>query len=412
VTRLSASAAPELVPVYDRTAPPRIVHLGVGAFARAHLGTYADELLRAGWPATIRGVSLRSPTAEHQLGPQDGLYSLVKREPSEERPPRVLGAITSVATGSAAAVAAIADPATTLVTLTVTEKAYAPDAVPAVVAAGLARRGRTTEPPVIASLDNLADNGSVLRARVLEAAGTEHAAWIADSVRFPSSVVDRMVPATTADDLDEVERRLGIRDEAAVVAEAHCSWVIAGTDGLPPLEDVGVLVVDDLEPYQRRKLWLLNGPHSAFAYAGVLAGCDTIAQATAHDLVAPFVARLVDEVLEVADVPDGASFAADALRRFRNAALGHTCRQVGADGSQKLPQRLLPVVAERRRRSLGTERFALVVAAWLAAATAGEVEDPSPGLAAVDEDPAFAREVAGRLDDIVRRGVDVLRDPT
>jgi fructuronate reductase len=227
-----------------------------------------------------------------------------------------------------------------------------------------------------------------------------------------------MVPATTEADRDEVERRLGFRDEAAVVGERHRSWAIAGVDGLPPLGDVGVEVVGDLGPYQRRKLWLLNGPHSALAYAGLLAGCRTIAEAAVHDRVAPFVARLVDDVLAVAEVPDAAPFAAEARRRFRNPALGHTCRQVGADGSQKLPQRLLPVVVERRRQGIGTERFAVVVALWVAAATGRPiggsplpaVEDPSPTLDALDPDPAFAREVEAALDDVVDRGIDVLGD--
>jgi fructuronate reductase len=396
--RLSATS---WTPEYERGGPAPIAHLGVGAFARAHLGVYADDLLRSGWPARIRGVSLRSPRAAKQLGPQDGLYTLVEREPGEDCPPRVLGAIGSVATGRAAAVEAIAAPETTLVTLTVTEKAYEPDQAPAVVAEGLARRDRTLPAPVVASLDNVLDNGALLRHRVLEAADADLARWIAEEVRFPSSVVDRMVPATTPADLDEVERRLGLRDEAAVVAEHHCSWVLEEVDGLPPLGDVGVEVVSDVGPYQRRKLWLLNAPHSALAYGGLLAGCETIAEAAAHPVVAPFVRRLVDDVLEVAEVPDPRPFAADALRRFRNPALGHTCRQVGTDGSQKLPQRILPVVAARRERRLPTARLAIVVAAFELAA----LDDP-----VAIADPAFLAEVAGKLEDLRQRGVDVLRE--
>jgi fructuronate reductase len=298
-------------------------------------------------------------------------------------------------------VEATAAPETTLVTLTVTEKAYEPDQAPAVVAEGLARRDRALPPPVVASLDNVLYNGALLRQRVLEAADADLARWIAEAVRFPSSVVDRMVPATTPADLDEVQRRLGLRDEGAVVAEHHCSWVLEEVDGLPPLGDVGVEVVSDVGPYQRRKLWLLNAPHSALAYGGLLAGCETIAEAAAHPVVAPFVRRLVDDVLEVAEVPYARSFAADALRRFRNPALGHTCRQVGTDGSQKLPQRILPVVAARRERGLPTARLAIVVAAFELAA----LDDP-----VAIADPAFLAEVAGTLEDLRQRGVDVLRE--
>ena len=439
----SVSRARAAGPTYDRVGPAPIVHLGVGAFARAHLGVYADDLLRAGWPAMIRGVSLRNHRAEDQLAPQDGLYTLLEREPGPERPLRVLGSLASVATGRAAAVAAIGSAATTLVTLTVTEKGYAPDSAPAVVGEGLARRDRTAPAPVVASLDNVLDNGGLLRRRVLEVADRTDptlARWIADAVRFPDSVVDRMVPATTAADLDEVEQRLGLRDEAAVVAEHHCSWAITVVDGLPPLGDVGVQVVADVGPFQRRKLWLLNGPHSALAYAGLLSGCDTIAAASRHPLVRSFVDRLIEDVLPVADLPsdlDGRAYAADALHRFGNDALGHTCRQVGADGSQKLLQRVLPVVTARRQKGLPTERFAVVVAVWLAAATAlplggvtlPTVEDPvaedlcriaaggdlralsAAGLGAT-ADGAFADEVAGTLGRLMRvRGRRVAGGP-
>ena len=144
-------------------------------------------------------------------------------------------------------------------------------------------------------------------------------------------------------------------------------------DGLAPLADVGVELVQDVAPFERRKLWLLNGPHSATAYGGLLAGHETIAGAVTDPIIARFVRRLVDDTLEVAELPAGlqaATFAGEALRRFANPALGHTCAQVGADGSSKLPQRLLPVVAARRDRALDTEGFAVVVAIWIAA-TAG-----------------------------------------
>ncbi len=124
-------------------------------------------------------------------------------------------------------------------------------------------------------------------------------------------------------------------------------------------------MVGDVEPYQRRKLWLLNGPHSALAYAGLLARCETVAEATAHPVVTPFVRGLVDDILDVAEVPDAWEFTDEALQRFANPELGHTCRQVGADGSRKLAQRLLPVVDTRTHLGLPTTRFAVVVALWL-----------------------------------------------
>jgi fructuronate reductase len=215
--------------------------------------------------------------------------------------------------------------------------------------------------------------------------------------------VDRMVPATAARDLADVADRLGLLDVATVVAERHRSWVVEAAEGLPPLADVGVDVVADVEPYQRRKLWLLNGPHSTLAYAGLVAGCTTIADAAVHPLVAPFVRRLVDDILAVADLPpalDTHAFACAALRRFRNPALGHTCVQVGADGSPKLPQRLLPAVAERRRRGLDTCRFAVVAAAWIAA-TAG-IPVRGATLPAVDDPAAEHVRAAAGTGDLTR----------
>lgn len=366
------------IPRHPRTATPSIVHLGLGAFARAHLCVYADELLAAGHPAMVHGVSLRSSRAEQQLQPQDGLYTVLEREPGQPAQLRVVGSVASVSTGHRAAVDAISAPTTRLVTLTVTEKAYAalPDdktSVARVVVEGIAARASGAPPLVVASLDNVADNGIVLRAAVLAAAASvdpELADRIAGTVAFPCSVVDRMVPATTGAYLDEVQEHLGLVDLGAVVAEHHRSWVIERVDGLPPLSDVGVTIVDDVEPYQRRKLWLLNGPHSALAYAGLLVGCDTIAEAAEHPGVAPFVRALVDDVLAVAGFPphtEPQRFAEETLRRFANAALGHTCLQVGADGSKKIPQRILPVVALAEESARPTHRFATVVAAWIAA---------------------------------------------
>lgn len=372
------------LPAHLRSAEATIVHLGLGAFARAHLAVYADDLLAAGHPAMIRAVSLRSRRAEDQLAPQDGLYSVLEREPGVPSSVRVIGSIDSVATGPASAVVAIASPTTRLVTLTVTEKAYAAPAddaesVARVIVDGIRARADGALPLVIASLDNVADNGRILRDAVLAAArlvDVDLAERIASTVAFPCSVVDRMVPATTDADLEEVADRLGFVDLGAVVGEHHRSWVITDDARLPPLADVGVEVVDDIEPYQRRKLWLLNGPHSALAYCGLVAGCQTIAEAAADATVAPFVRALVDDVLGLADLPEHTKpdeFATEVLHRFANPALGHTCLQVGADGSKKLPQRILPVVARAEQAGRSFDRFAVVVAAWLASVTGAEV---------------------------------------
>ena len=404
--RLRAStlhrARAEVLPDYDRSGAPCITHLGFGAFARAHLAVYFDALLRQGRPALIRGVSIRNRWAQDHLEPQNGLFTVAVREPGEETSLQVIGALASVETGPAAALDAMTSPATKLVTLTITEKGYEPPldppgpsevpaSVPALIAVALDRcRRDEVVPPVFAPLDNLLHNGDVLRARVVEAAArtdSHLAAWIASDVRFPNSVVDRMVPAPTERDIEDIAGRVGLLDLAAVSTERHRSWIMQSVDGLAALGEVGVRLVDDVTPYERRKLWLLNGPHSAVAYGGLLVGHDTIAGAVVDPTIARFVRRIVDETLEVAEFPgalEPTAFADAALRRFANPALGHRCAQVGADGSSKLPQRLLPVVAARRERALPTTRFAVVVAIWIAA-TAGvavsgaklpQLEDP------------------------------------
>lgn len=393
VQRLStATLSSDRTPPYDRSGAAPIVHIGVGAFARAHLCTYADALLRAGTPAMVRGVSLSTTRAEQQLEPQDCLFTVSEREPGNPHQPAVIGSIASVRSGVDAAIAEINDPTTSLVTITVTEKAYdldpsdlepgsPPISLPAVIAHALVRRDRSLAVPIIAPLDNLPDNGALLRARVLQVAQSidvDAAKWIDTVVPFVSSVVDRVVPATSEADLQQVSEVLELSDLAAVVCERHKSWCIERVPGLPPLADVGVEVVDDIEPYQRRKLWLLNGPHSAIAYLGLLMGHDSIADATRDPRVAAIVELVIDDVLAVADLPaslDGREFAQQTLRRFANSALAHRCRQVATDGSKKLPQRILPVVARRRAAGLSTDRFAMIVAIWSMAVSGLTVHD-------------------------------------
>lgn len=438
-----ASILPSAVPPYPRDREPSIVHLGVGAFARAHLGTYADELLVAGHGAAIHGISLVSERAEMQLAPQHGLYTVNEREPGGSAPPRVVGSIVRVSTGPDEAVRAISSSSVRLVTLTVTEKGYAAsddgDTPAMVIARALARRDRGAPAPLLAPLDNLSSNGSVLRRRVLQAAASfdgELARWIDGTVPFADSVVDRIVPMTTPPDVDEITRRLGLLDLGAVVCEHHRSWAIAGYEGDLPLDQVGVELVDDAAPYERRKLWLLNGPHSALAYVGLLTGCESIAAAVGGADVRAFVDRVVDDVLEVADMPgrlDPVGFARSAMSRFANPALGHRCLQVAADGSKKLPQRIVPVAAARLAAGLPTRRLATIVAIWIAAVCGLDIpgarmprpddplrevlDDPDPrrrvdlAVAALElGDRALASEILAVLDELLVAGPAILQE--
>jgi fructuronate reductase len=389
--RLSArtldSARAPSVPRYDRTMPASIAHVGLGAFVRAHLAVYADDLCRLGHPALIRATSLHSNAVADRLTPQDCFYAVAEREPAADPPPRVIGSITSASTGAAAVFDALAAPSTRLVTLTITEKGYdlteedleRPEhslSALAVVTRALAQcRDSGQVPPMMASLDNVMDNGVLLRTRVSEIAERLNPSlpgWIEETVRFPSSVVDRMVPATTEEDIEDISAQLGLVDLGAVTTERHRSWVMTEQAPSLPFFEVGVDIVENIVSFEQRKLWLLNGPHSTLAYCGILAGCTTIAEASDNPIVSAFVRRLVDEVLEVADLPmmlQPKAFAAEALARFGNPSLGHTCAKVGADGSRKLPQRFGSIVVARRQAGLETTRFATVAALWVALAS-------------------------------------------
>jgi fructuronate reductase len=434
-TRTLGSARVPSVPRYDRTASASIAHVGLGAFVRAHLAVYADDLCRQGHPALIRATSLHSNAVADQLTPQDCFYAVAEREPATDPPPRVIGSITSASTGAAAVFDALAAPSTRLVTLTITEKGYdlteedleRPEhssSALAVVTRALAQcRESGQMPPMVTSLDNVMDNGVLLRSRVIEIAerlSPSFSGWIEEAVRFPSSVVDRMVPATTEQDIEDVGAQLGLIDLGAVTTERHRSWVMTEEAPSLPFSEVGVDIVEDIVPFEQRKLWLLNGPHSALAYCGILAGSGTIAEASDHPIVSAFVRRLVDDVLEVANLPvelQPKTFAAEALERFANPNLGHTCAKVGADGSRKLPQRFGSIVVARRQAGLETTRFATVAALWVALASGlpiggsnlPGVEDPSsPQLrsAAVSHD--LGRLVHQALDDGFEDDFEVL----
>lgn len=403
---LSAAELPHITgcrtPSYDRSAAvPGVVHVGLGAFARAHVARYCDDLLGldGGSPAVI-GTSLRSGSTTRALVPQDGLYTLVETD-GRRRESRIVGSVTRLAHGAAATIDAIAAEATTAVTMTITEKGYHhapgrgrldlddpavthdvshPDeprtAAGVLVAALRRRRDAGRRGLAIVSCDNLPANGAVTAAVVADlAAATEPdlAAWIAAHVAFPSTVVDRIVPAPTDGDRRFVAERLGLRDAAPVLAETHCSWVIEATPGLPAWHRVGARVVHDVTPWQQRKLRLVNAPHSALAYLGALAGHATIDAAATDPALARFVAALATQEIVPTLMPiDGGSGEDEGaditttLARFANPALGHRTRQVAADGSQKLRPRILDTIADRRATDGSVDRLALVVAAWMA----------------------------------------------
>ncbi|GAB4046984.1 mannitol dehydrogenase family protein [Catellatospora paridis] len=368
LSRLPADSRPAVRPGEARSG---VLHLGLGAFHRAHQAVYIEAAMAArGGDWGIVGVAPRSRDVLEALRAQDHLYSVVTLDASAERT-RVLGALNGTvhaASDPAAVVALLADPAIRVVTLTVTEKAYAPDAAVArlLVEGLVARAHADTGPITLLSCDNLPSNGVVLGKLLAGMIPAAQRDWFQTSVRCPSSMVDRIVPATTAGTLATAERCLGARDLAAVAGEPFSQWVIeddfAGAH--PDWAAAGAVLTDDVTPWEHLKLRALNGVHSALAYLGALAGCDSIADALALPGMADLLRRYVaTEVTASMTPPDGVTvpgYGEAALERFANARLGHRCLQVAMDGTQKLPQRVLSVLNTVAEPALAT----LIVAAW------------------------------------------------
>lgn len=388
-------------PAYDRaTIGCGIVHLGVGAFMRAHIAVYCDDVLETGDDWGIAGVSLRRPDVSRQLEPQDSLYMVRIGAGTSEY--RLIGALKSIAVAPenpGATVDLLASPLTRIVTITVTEKGYCIDphrggldaehtdvvhdlAHPAhprslvglLYAACRQRRDRSVGGFTVLSCDNLPSNGALLRRAVVgfaSLAGGELGDWIERNVAFPSSMIDRIVPATTPEDVATAAADTGVVDEALVCTEPFTQWVIEDrfAGGRPAWEKAGALLVPDVAPYEAAKLRLLNGAHSTLAYLGYLAGYRYVHEVMGDPVLAAFVERMMTvEISPVTPEPEGmehGAYIAQLLRRFRNPSLRHRTWQIAMDGSQKLPQRLLASIGEQRRSGGRDDALCIAVAAWM-----------------------------------------------
>lgn len=399
--RLSSStlsAANAQQPAYDRAElRPAIVHLGLGAFARAHLAVYVDDLIAAGHTdRAIIGVSLRHSDVRDALMPQDGLYTLGTVDATGARP-RVIGSVRQVLHApSERTVVRAALASAEMVTVTVTEKGYCarpadgrldvdhPDVVHDIAAPSSPRsvlghlilsfddRRRTASPGVnVLSLDNIPSNGVVLRNLVLELATLRDpslAEWISGHVTFPCSMVDRMVPTTDERFRAAIRSQIGVDDAWPVRAEPFTQWVLESTPGLPMrLNEVGVQLVDDVAPWEALKLRVLNGLHTTAALFGLRHGLTTVDEVTADPAGRSLLDRVAAEIVPVVVPPSGVdtcAYARTTLQRFANPALGHRCEQIATDSSQKLPQRLLTTLRDRRARSLDSPAIMEVIALW------------------------------------------------
>jgi fructuronate reductase len=431
-------------------APVRMAHLGLGAFHRAHQAWWTGAVSGHD-PWGIAAFTGRSPAAASVLAEQDGLFTLLVRAADGDTA-EVVTSISRAVDGAdtGAFTACLADPSVTVLTLTVTEAGYCRGenggldlADPAVAAdrlrltggdggetlrsapgrilAGLRGRQRADAGPLtVVPCDNLMDNGGALRRVVTEfaeAVDPALAGWIAESVSFVSTTVDRITPRSTAEDLDTAARLTGRADRAPVVTEPFREWVLCGEfpGGRPAWEQANAMFVEDVTPYENRKLWLLNGAHSMLAYAGLLRGHATVADAAADQTILGWVHDWWSEAS--AHLPQTAATLLDyqrqLMRRFTNPRIRHRLTQVAEDGSQKLRFRAVPILHRERAAGRRAAASLRMLACWIAylRTEPRELADPQAEqlraarstrdiLRLVDPEIAAAEDVMADLDEL------------
>lgn len=380
-----------------------IVHLGLGAFFRAHGAIYiAEAMEKSGGDWGIAGVSLVRPDQRDALAPQDFAYTAVELGPDGEIP-RVVTVINDVLVAREdpdAVLSLMADAGVKIVTLTVTEKGYChepatgklnrehpdiqhdlenpdrPVSAIGFLTRGLERRYRAGNRPfTVLCCDNLPDNGKVVRDVVLEFArliDPDLAGWINRVGAFPSTMVDRIVPATKPEDIERLAERTGVLDLSPVMHEPFRQWVVEDhfVDGLrPDFAAVGVELVKEVGPFEHMKLRCLNGTHSSLAYLGYLAGYETISETVADPAFSRFCRHLwANEIIPCLTPPEGvvlADYAEALLKRYQNPAIRHRTWQIAMDGSQKLPQRILGTIRDNLAAGREPKGLTLAVAGWM-----------------------------------------------
>lgn len=404
MTRLTRSSANVRPP-----APVRAVHLGLGAFHRAHQACYTTA--DPDWG--IAAYTFRNTELPRLLTEQEGLYSLQVR--SEDQPrAEVVDSISRAHPGSDTDqwLADLSSTEVALLTLTITESAYhvrgdIEGSAMGRILAGLQQRHRTSGAPIaLVPCDNLPDNGTVLRAALQDAASrssTDFRTWLDNSVSFVDTVVDRITPAPTEQDLATAPELIGLDDRAPVVTEPFTEWLLAGDFplGRPDWEKAGARFVDDLGAYQQRKLWFLNGAHSLLAYAGPALGCETIDRAVQHPVLSELMESWWDTAARHAalSTEELTEYRQRLRQRFASRGIRHNLLQIAADGSQKLPARILPVLRAERHRGRLPGSAAAALAGWLVHLRTRDVRDPRAAeLVPLAQSPDAARRVIAALD--------------
>jgi len=379
-----------------------IIHLGLGAFYRAHGAIYIGEAMpHSGGDWGIIGVSLMRSDQRDLLKPQGFAYTAVELAPTGEisQVINVLNDVLVTRENPTAVLQAMASPAIKIVSLTITEKGYCHEpssgtlnrahadiihdidhvlpksAVGFLVRALQMRRAAGVAPFTVLCCDNLPQNGQVVRSVVLELArliNPELADWIAQNCSFPSTMVDRIVPATSPEDITTLADKSGYLDRSPVIHEPFRQWVIEDdfvNKERPDFAAAGAQMVDDVTAFERMKLRCLNGTHSSLAYLGYLAGHETIFDTVSNPDFARYCQRLWSaEIIPSLNPPEGANlpdYAQALFERYSNPAIRHLTWQIAMDGSQKLPQRILGTIAENLAAERASPGLVLAVAAWM-----------------------------------------------
>jgi mannitol 2-dehydrogenase len=375
---------PIATPSYDRDSIGiGIAHIGVGGFHRAHQAMYIDQLLQRGlareWGICGVGVMPADRRMRDVLHAQDGLYTLILENPRGKRDVRVIGSILDyryAPDDPGAVIELLAAPSTRIISMTITEGGYHNPDGPAfgLIAEALARRrGRGIASPTIVSCDNIESNGEVARRAVLAHAERRHpglAEWVAEQTRFPCSMVDRITPATTPDVIASVQCDFGVADQWPVVAESFTAWVLEDdfSDGRPPLEEAGVLLVDDVGPYELMKLRLLNAGHQCLCYFGHLCGYRFVHEAAGDPLFAEFLAAYFDSeatpTLRPVPGVDLGAYKRTLIERFANPGVRDTVARLCAYSSDRIPKWLLPVIRANLVSGAPIRLASATVASW------------------------------------------------
>jgi mannitol 2-dehydrogenase len=393
-------------PTYDRTrVSTGIVHIGVGGFHRAHEAAYLDQLMNEGkaldWGISGVGLLPHDRRMHEVMTAQDCLYTLVVKHPDGSLHPRVVGSIIAylfAPDDPEAVLELMADPNTRIVSLTITEGGYlvhpvtgefdadeasiqedlqagsTPSTAFGYITEALSRRReRGVSPFTVMSCDNIPGNGEVAHKMISAFArlkDPELAVWMESEVSFPNSMVDRITPVTTEADKALLTERFGVEDAWPVVCEPFMQWALEDSfsAGRPPLQDVGVQMVHDVEPYELMKLRLLNASHQALCYLGYLAGYRYAHEVCQDPLFTDFLLGYMDHEATptLAPVPgvDLRHYKHQLIERFANPEVRDTLARLCAESSDRIPKWLLPVIREQLASGGEIARSALVVAAW------------------------------------------------